>query len=370
MIYAKIAVNGSGFTNQIISLICSIINAIECCNRVVVIEHFLNDYLKETYTPISQIINIIEFNDFLQKKYGIIVIDKIVSKIHLISARYGTDESSIDVTKEIKQSFLFNERFFISKYVDFTKIMGDPCVGKRKTLDLQYLVTMNLTECDKPCNVTYKLQYNYPELLTDNIVIDISNSEYIFYFSDLQNIRNNPYHFAIFEDILTHIQYSTQLSNSSLITTRKLNKSNRINYVHLRVEPDAITHWSKKNGMEYNAFQQKLESTYIKLIQKYMNPLDDIIILSNSAINGVIDFLLRNNYKVLIPEKCFKEREKNAIVDLLVSKKCNHVFLGCINNQILNGSTYSYYISKIIDKTVMKVGIDIDFINNSECVFY
>ena len=122
--------------------------------------------------------------------------------------------------------------------------------------------------------------------------------------------------------------------------------------------------------MDYNAFQLKLESKYIELIQKYMNKDDGILILSNSSVNGVFDFLIRNNYQVLLSDKYFEDREKNAIVDLLVSKNCNNIFLGCINNRIWNGSSFSYYISKILDKNVIKVGIDIDFINNPECVFY
>ena len=225
---------------------------------------------------------------------------------------------------------------------------------------MQYLITSQENK--------YVIQEEVDEVLTADIVVDIFNSEYIYHFMNLQDMYIGNYS-SIFEDILPHIQYSTQFSNYALKTACKL-INNKTNVIHLRVEPDAITHWCVINGMDYNTFQLKLELKYIELIQKYMNKDDGILILSNSSVNGIVDFLIRNNYKVLLSDKYFEDREKNAIVDLLVSKNCNNIFLGCINNRLWNGSSFSYYISKILDKNVIKVGIDIDFINNPECVFY
>lgn len=359
MLYAKISTTGSGFTNQIISIIYSIIRAIQYNHRVVVMDTFLNDSMKTDSTPISQIINLAEFNDFLIKKYGILLVDKVCSKISLLRVQYGADDSNrIDITKEIKESFLSNDRLFISKYVDFNKIRGDPSFGKRKKVILQYSVTSQENE--------YTVQEEFDEILTEDIVVDISNSDYIYHFMSLQDIYMTDF-YHIFEDILNHLHYSPLFTNYAL--KKPVSKTNLTNVIHLRIEPDAITHWGRINRMDYNSFQLKLESKYIELVQKYMNKDDEIIILSNSSVNGVIDFLIRNNYKVTLSEKYFEDREKNAIVDLLVSKNCNHIFLGCINNHVLNGSSFSYYISKMLDKTVTKVGIDIDHIYNPECLF-
>lgn len=362
MLYSKIYKPGSGFTNQIISFIYSIIHAIKYNHPVIFIDNFLNDSTKTDCTPISQIINIVILNEFLIKTYGIILVDKEYSKFGIFRVRYGSSNNdAIDITDEIKESFLFKDRLFISKYVDFNKIRGDPSFGKRKNIILQYSITTQDNE--------YVVKDEFAETLTEDIVVDISNSEYIYRFISLKDIYMTNYS-HIFEDVLNQIQYSTTFSNYALKTACKLINTNKTNVIHLRVEPDAIIHWGGINGMDYNAFQLKLESKYIELIQKYMNKDDGILILSNSSVNGVFDFLIRNNYQVLLSDKYFEDREKNAIVDLLVSKNCNNIFLGCINNRIWNGSSFSYYISKILDKNVIKVGIDIDFINNPECVFY
>jgi hypothetical protein len=361
MLYAKISTTGSGFTNQIISIIYSIIRAVKYNHRVVVMDTFLNDSMKTDSTPISQIINLAEFNDFLIKKYGILLVDKECSQISLSRVQYVADDANrIDITKEIKESFLSNDRLFISKYVDFNKVRGDPSFGKRKKIILQYSVTSQENE--------YTVQEEVDEVLTADIVVDVPNSDYIYHFISLQDISMTGL-CPIFEDILLHIHYSPLFTNYALNTACKL-INNRTNVIHLRVEPDAITHWGGINKMDYNTFQLRLESKYIELIQKYMNKDDEILILSNSSVNGVVDFLIRNSYKVVLSDKYFEDREKNAIVDLLVSKNCNNIFLGCINNRVLNGSSFSYYISKMLDNTVTKVGIDIDNIYHPECVFH
>jgi hypothetical protein len=65
--------------------------------------------------------------------------------------------------------------------------------------------------------------------------------------------------------------------------------------------------------------------------------------------NPVIDFLKEHYYSYRFTEKIFEGREKNAIVDLLVSKKCNNVFIG------YSESTFSYYITKCLNETVKKI---------------
>jgi len=288
------------------------------------------------------------------------LVDKECSQISLSRVQYGADDANrIDITTEVKESFLWNDRLFISKYVDFNKIRGDPSFGKRKKIHFQYSVTSQENE--------YVVQDEFDEVLTADIVVDVDKSDYIYHFISLQDIYMTDF-YPVFENILNHIQYSPLFTNCALKTASKL-ISNKTNVIHLRVEPDAITHWGRINGMDYNTFQLRLESKYIELIQKYMKKDDEILILSNSSVNGVVDFLIRNNYKVVLSDKYFEDREKNAIVDLLVSKHCNNIFLGCINNRVMNGSSFSYYISKILDETVTKVGIDIDHIYHPECVF-
>jgi hypothetical protein len=76
MYYSKIGVKGSGLANQIFSLITSIIIAYRQKKNTIVVDNFLNDFSKESYTPISEVLNLDQINIFLKEKYNIILIDK------------------------------------------------------------------------------------------------------------------------------------------------------------------------------------------------------------------------------------------------------------------------------------------------------
>jgi len=76
MYYSKIEDGGTGFTNQIFSLISSIILAYKKGDKVVIVDNFLNNVYQQNYTPISNIIDIYKINLFLQQYYGIIIIDR------------------------------------------------------------------------------------------------------------------------------------------------------------------------------------------------------------------------------------------------------------------------------------------------------
>lgn len=365
MFYSRIHMNGSGFTNQIMSFILSIIFAVNNKHPIVVVDNFSNDNVKSSFTPISQIINLNKLNDFLLQKYNIIVVDKYcVDNWRLLSVHYGSDACKFDITKEIKDSCLFENRLFINKYMYFNRIKGDPIYGKEKNIYLKYEITDTLTK------KAFTVEEVYPEELDRHVVIDIQNAEYQFDFVNCEFMYTRTNFFNIFEDILLKIRYTNEFENLAMKTITNMGIQNKVNVIHLRVENDAIKHWSSMNNMNCVDFQNAIEAKYIALIQKYMNKNDEIIILSSSSVNGVIDFLIQNGYKIKISEKYFEYREKNAIVDLLVSRVCNNIFMGSIHNETKNGSTFSFYISKIVDKTVKKIGIDIDNIKNEECVFY
>jgi hypothetical protein len=80
-----------------------------------------------------------------------------------------------------------------------------------------------------------------------------------------------------------------------------------------------------------------IEKKYINLIENYISKTDETIILSSSLSNKVVDFLIENQYSFKFNQKFFEDREKNAIVDLLTAKYCNHIFIGNFNIKNLNG---------------------------------
>lgn len=100
------------------------------------------------------------------------------------------------------------------------------------------------------------------------------------------------------------------------------------NVIHLRLENDAIEHWSKINNISPQEFKRILEHKYIDSISKYIDKNIITIILSGDYDNNVIKYLDNNQYLYYTTEKKFKERELNAIVDLIISQTCNRVILG------------------------------------------
>jgi hypothetical protein len=92
-------------------------------------------------------------------------------------------------------------------------------------------------------------------------------------------------------------------------------------------------------------------------------------VLSDAQDNAVIQFLKDGGYNVVIPEKYYGSRHLNAIVDMLISRCCNGTFIGCINLNRLNGSTFSYYCQKMMDASVKRVMFDIDFIRDPEMIY-
>ena len=178
--------------------------------------------------------------------------------------------------------------------------------------------------------------------------------------------------YTIFDKILTNITYNNDfILKSELIINEicPLHKDKKINIIHLRLENDGIIHWAKMNNIPQDIYKAYLEEKYIHLIKTYLSKTDETILLSSSlSSNSVIDFLNQNNYNYKFITKFFDDREKNAIVDLLVSKYCNNVFIGNFNINNCSGSTFSYYIWKITNDNVIKIYIDLDRIYNREVV--
>ncbi len=342
---------GFGFTNQIFSLITSIIIACKHGDKVVVVDSFLNDISKTDYTPISKIFNIKEINIFLKKTYDIIILDKYDINFELINVKYGTKTNNIDLTASIIKKFYKDNKLYINKNTIFNDIQGDPCLGELKKVFFTY--KMN----------EYFIEETYEENLVEDINIDFLNSHYILTFDWI-----NSHNIDMFENILANIHYTSDFLDKSNLILKCVNINNKINVLHLRLEDDAIKHWSKMNDMSEDDYKKYIENKYIELIKKYISKTDENIILSQSLSNPVIDFLIENNYIFKFSHKFFDDREKNAIVDLLISKYCNNIFIGNFNVANLNGSTFSYYIGKCVKNTTTQIYIDLDHIFNDECI--
>lgn len=117
---------------------------------------------------------------------------------------------------------------------------------------------------------------------------------------------------------------------------------------------------SKMNKMSKEDFKMTIENRYIELIERNIDIKDTTIILSSSFDNRVVDFLNENGYNYLTSKNNFKYRELNAIVDTIVSKKCNNILIGNFNMNKLNGSTFSYYIKQTLENDIKYKYVDLD----------
>lgn len=341
MYYASIGHYGTGFTNQIFSLITHIILAYKRNEKVIVVDGFLDDIHQTTYTPLADIFNLPQLNLFLKKTYNILIIDK--DKIHfeILSAYYGTADTYLDITDFFKQ---YTHALVIPKHYPFNSIQGDPCPGIVKQCTLTYRIH------------GYVVEEIYPENMLHDIRMD-KKGPYTYTFGWMNSLNE-----TMFTDILQHITY-----HEEFIVKANINViHSKINVIHLRVEDDAIAHWSKQNHMTPHDFKTYVEDKYIHLIKTYLSKDEETILLSSSLSNRVIDFLKEHEYPYTCTHKYFKEREKNAIVDLLVATRCNHIFIGNFNVATRNGSSFSYYIGKQLQKNVKHIYIDLDNINAPE----
>ena len=349
MYYLGIGNTGAGFTNQIFSLIGGIRYAYTLGQKIIIVDHFLNDINNISYSPISDIINIKKINEFLYTNYGLIIVDKYNTNFDILTVHYGTNETNYDITEYIKTKY-YNKNLCIDKNCRFNDIKGDPCPGIVKHIILKYTIS------------DYTIEETYNEYLNSNIEINFDGT-YYFGIGLINSAHDN-----MFDNILKIITFNSDFIIKSDLILKEININKKINIIHLRLEDDGLLHWSKQNDMTINNFKSHLEEKYINLIKKYISNADENIILSSSLSNGVIDFLNNNNYNYRFIDKCFKDREKNAIIDLLVSKCCNNIFIGNFNMKNLNGSVFSYYIWKYMTDAVTKIYIDLDNIYDDEVV--
>jgi len=351
MHFIRLAKSGAGFTNQLFAMITGIIFSSMVNQPTAIIESFMNDYSEQTTTPISCIFNMPALRRYIQTKYGILIADKYAADIQIQNIVYGTEESGVDVTETIMRRFgLPSGGLFIPENIAFNDILGDPCPGIAKRLAIYYTV-----------NGESAIEI-YEEILDVDVCFQVMEATYHFTFGwiDLDNR-------TMFDDILTHIEYHPLFVEKARRIREQLDTTKNINVLHLRLEDDAIQHWSNINGQTLEEFRESLSEKYIALIRKYIAPSDQNIVLSASLSNPVIEFMRNHGYSVVFSKKYFKHRELNAIVDLLVAGHANHRFLGNFNPETLNGSSFSYYVAKR-NPHLERIYVDLDAIDKPEFV--
>lgn len=322
--FLQIYKNNSGLCNQLCALISSICYSIKYNKKIIIISEFLKSIHTNNLVPISEIININELNIFL-KKYDILLIDKYFISLKILNIKYGS--------QDVTANFSITNKLFISKNTNFETFSSE--------INKKIYVNIELN------NNIYEFQYEqlngYP---LENIIINLEEK-----YNQITswNILDEPFYTNIFKEFLKNIKFSNKLNSIFSIENKIINeKYSNINVIHLRLENDAIEHWSKMNNMDHNNFRNIAINKYIDVIKKYIDKQSITIILSSSLDNPAIQFLKDNNYNIKMTNKYFSsdsERELNAIIDFLFGRLCNNVYIGPGN------STFTQFIIKSINNT-------------------
>ena len=151
------------------------------------------------------------------------------------------------------------------------------------------------------------------------------------------------------KDIMNNLMFTPNLVSLPMRFINNVMDENgheKVNIIHLRVEDDAIVHWSGINNMTPTHFRKVLTDTYIEKISKHIPSDEAIILLSGSVDNEVTAFLRKHSYRYTMFTKQSKYREVNAIMDMIIGKMCNGVFIGA------GGSTFSQLVSNMLERDV------------------
>jgi hypothetical protein len=358
MYYAKIAHPSIGFTQQIFNLVNSIILAMKNGKKMVVVDEFLKNPEKEEYVPISIFIDLDKLNSFLSKKYAVKVFDKHLTQVSIKSITYGIKHREKNISAEMLEHFCKDDNTIrITTDVDLNRVFGDPMIGVPKSINIYYCIKHNYTEHYSHINEPEYAGFLKTEFYQN---FSITNQNYILNeqsFGELDKYK--------FDDILHNISFTDFFKENSERFLQEIHmidsKIKKLNVIHLRLEDDAITKYSKSTDDTIKeSFKSKLVQKYIENIEQHIDKNDETVLLTYSLENPVIEFLKSNGYHYHIKTKELEAgREMNAIIDVCIGINCNNVFIGNFNNDTTSGSKFSYFLSKQMPYNVKPFYIDI-----------
>lgn len=359
----------TNLTDQLFIIISEIINAYKNNKKLVIIDKFRLEPLKDEFCPISEIIDIDHLNK-LVSNFNIQVLDrKDIINFYVDKVLYGAEKTYIDITDFILSNFYSNDKLNIPKGIVLNDIKGDPIFGIRKKLQIYYEIN------DK------KYVDEYDEYLNDGITMDLNNPSVINSLDEINRLIK--FERPLFNHLLKNIKFTKKyyhLSENLILVDKNNNylhindvniNNKKINIIHLRLEKDMTNNMAKHNNMEENTFISMLEEKYISLIEKYCNKDDIIYVLSYELDHNIVKYLKENGYEYYFTKKnMFKWSEPHAILDLLLGEKCNGTFIGNWQHYKDNnmGSLFSYAIDNRIREKVKRVLIDLYDVNKEELV--
>lgn len=251
ILFSKITLVENGLTEQVFSLINSILLAKQQNKKVIILDSFKSENI---LIPCCEVFDLDILNNFL-KEYDILIVDKSNINYKINALFYNQDNKVVDVTDKVTN----------------VKIISPP--------DNVTEVFINYTINNKTISDTY------PRL---NLTTDIKMYTYQHVSPQIQNNK-------LFNSILSNIEFKTYLKKSIDFD----------NIIHINDECE------KYAGLNIEEYKYKLSQTYIHIISEFMKKDETILIIGKRENQVVNDFLKNNNYtcKVDILTDSFKEIE-------------------------------------------------------------
>lgn len=350
--YTKFGARGNGLTNQLITLALGIMNCQLEKKSVLIVDTFFDDITLKMYSPVSAILDMDRMNIFLEREFGVTIVDIHDVKFTLQRVLYGAGAgaNSLDLTDTLQELYCGPTTLHIPKETNLNLLKGDPCVNRQKIVTVQYEIN------GKPITEHYAERNARIE---SDIVFNLSKANCIYSFKCIDAINRRLFD-CILQNMAFHPTFVARAEEFIATLPR-----GRMSCVHLRIEDDAITHWSKMNRMSESDFRELLEAKYMDAITRHVPKTDHIVFLTYSGANRVIDYARSQGYSCFTtPKDAVVGREKHAIVDVLISAACTGVFVGNFNPVRLRGSTFSYFCMKLLRAPVHHVLLDLDCIKS------
>jgi len=167
-----------------------------------------------------------------------------------------------------------------------------------------------------------------------------------------------------FDRVLEHVPFHPRFVRSSLdYVMTHLDLRRPINVLHFRLEDDGVRFWSRKNNLSETAYRERIIGKYQDIVSRFISPNDQNLVLSFTE-NPVMEYMRRNGYSVIFMVK-EKQREMSAILDFLLSRYCNNIFIGNINLHRIEGSSFDYMALRHMYHVKRSFMVDIDFIDTN-----
>ena len=335
----------SGFGNQLYILSNSINFAHENGYDVVLFTNFLKEIHTFNFCNVSEIINIKDSNNYLKLKTKVKIHDYFDFNLSFTKAIiHFNDDTSFDVTKYIR-NFFEDNKFFLSKHLTFfitviNDLNKEILTGSNRDLNKRLIdkfhnknaISLTIDYKIKDSTITKKYDIK-DDTLDFDINIDITtlspvcipvsaSGTDLFFFCKSNIIFNDKF----IDNAISYLEKNNVMVNKN------------VNCIHLRLEDDAISAWSKTNNVHDGDYKRILENKYIQIIEKNIKKEEPTIVLTHDYNNNVINFLRDNRYNFLTTPKRDTLRDVSAIYDCHIGQFCNNVYIGVYE------SSFSYLL--------------------------